>query len=88
MKVQHAREEAGSRPRRWLGGVVALAALVVLAVWRPLAPASESMHEFVGPTMGTTYSVTVDADLTVEEKDRVRRAVEMQLDRVNTSMST
>ncbi len=87
MTVQHARKEPDSR-RRWIGGVVALAALGGLAVWRPLARTDDAVHDFVGPTMGATFSVSVDEDLSPEERERVRAVIDERLDLVNRLMST
>jgi thiamine biosynthesis lipoprotein len=86
MTVEHSRD-AGAR-RRWVGWGVAFVALAGLAVWRPLARDGEAVHEFVGPTMGTAFAVSVDQDLPPDERERVRVVIQMQLDRVNRLMST
>ncbi len=87
MTVEHARDGGGAR-RRWVGWGAALAALAGLAVWRPLARGDDSVHEFVGPTMGAMFAVSVDADLSPDEHERVRAVIDEQLDRVNRLMST
>ena len=80
-------EDGGAR-RRWVAWGAALAALAALAVWRPLAPGDDEVHEFVGPTMGATFAVSVDEDLSTDERERVRGVIEVQLERVNRLMST
>lgn len=87
MTVEHSRDGGGAR-RRWFGWGVALVALAGLAVWRPLARGDDAVHEFTGPTMGATFAVSVDADLSPDERARVREAIDVQLDRVNRLMST
>jgi thiamine biosynthesis lipoprotein len=64
--------------------------LVILTIWRlGFAPSGGNLHEFGGPTMGTTYSVkVVDAELTREGEDQIARAIEAALTRVNGLMST
>ena len=84
MAAQHAPNIADTGRRRflWAGALVGVVAAVVWS--RP----DDSVHEFTGPTMGSTYIVSVDADLTTEEQDRVRGALDAQLDRVTDLMST
>ena len=80
----------GPSPRaRWLLPVF-LVVLVGLTLWRlGGAPSGGDLHEFVGPTMGTTYSVKiVDSELTSEREQRIARAIETRLARVNELMST
>lgn len=79
----------GGASRRW-GAVLALAlvALGALTVWRAGTDPSGTAHEFVGATMGTSFSVTVDADMSAKEHERVRSSIEGRLDRVNRLMST
>jgi len=73
--------------RHWLA-VTAVALVVgLLVVWRPLAP-DDSVHAFSGPTMGTTFTVSVDADLSAEERERIQAAIEAGLDRITRLMST
>lgn len=62
--------------------------LGTLTLWRLGADSTPSMHEFVGQTMGTSYSVKVDADLTAGEIARVRDVIEARLQGVNRLMST
>ncbi|MEQ1854985.1 MAG: FAD:protein FMN transferase [Longimicrobiales bacterium] len=81
------RDGSGAR-RRWVAWGAALAALAGLAVWRPLARGDDAVHEFVGPTMGATFAVSIDGDLSSEERERVRAVIDEQLDRVNRLMST
>jgi thiamine biosynthesis lipoprotein len=68
--------------------VVALLALAALTVWRLGAGTPEGPYELIGTTMGTTYSVRVDAELSAAERARVQDVVEARLDRVNRLMST
>jgi thiamine biosynthesis lipoprotein len=62
-----------------VGGVV---------VWRLVQHASEGVHRFTGPSMGSVYEVSVDADLDEEGRERVVAAIEARLDRVTGLMST
>ena len=48
----------------------------------------DAVHVFEGPTMGSTYTVSVDADLTTEDDSRVRGAIALELRRVTDLMST
>jgi thiamine biosynthesis lipoprotein len=68
-------------------GAVAVA-VGALAVWRPLATDDEAVHEFVGPTMGTTFTVSVDANLSVDERAEVQASIEAGVERVTRLMST
>jgi len=45
-------------------------------------------HVFSGPTMGSLYHVTVDADLTDEEQAQVQSVIEERLGRVERMLST
>ncbi|MBM4184325.1 MAG: FAD:protein FMN transferase [Gemmatimonadetes bacterium] len=74
--------------RQWAAWGVAALVVAALAVWRPLADAGGEVAEFSGPTMGTTYTVSVDADLSEEQRDGVRRAVDAELERVVRLMSS
>jgi thiamine biosynthesis lipoprotein len=68
--------------------VAALVVLTALTVWRLGSGAREGPYELVGTTMGTSFSVRVDTELSAEERARVRTVVEERLDRVNRLMST
>jgi len=68
--------------------VVAILVLAGLTVWRLSSGVGDDAHEFVGATMGTTWSVRVDADLSADERARVQAVIEERLDRVNGLMST
>ena len=70
-------------------GVIALVlglAAVALAV-RWLRPASD-VYELVGATMGTSFSVRIDAELSTTDRERVRALVEARLDELSRIMST
>lgn len=74
--------------RQWVAwGAVALA-VGVLAIWRPLARDEGDVVEFTGPTMGTGYTVSVDADLSEAERERIGALIDEQLDRVVRLMSS
>ena len=60
-------------------------ALAVRYVRRDRAP---EPHAFSGPTMGSLYHVTVDADLTEAEQARARSVIEESLGRVERLLST
>jgi thiamine biosynthesis lipoprotein len=87
MSVETSGMGAGRR-RRWLAWGAAAVAVSALAIWRPLAPVGDEVQQFVGPTMGTTFTVSVDADLPEDERQRVQTAIEAGLDRVTRLMST
>jgi thiamine biosynthesis lipoprotein len=65
-----------------------LAAVIALAVWRPLADTGRGLHEFTGPTMGTSFTVSVDADLSDADRERVEGLIAERLAWVNGLMST
>ena len=67
---------------------VSLVVLVGLTVWRLQSGSGARVHDFGGVTMGTTYGVRVDAELTAEERARVRDVIRSGLDAVERSMST
>jgi len=67
--------------------VVALVILVGLMAWRARSRGVDA-HELVGTTMGTSWSVRVDADLSAPELDAVRAAIQERLDHVESLMST
>lgn len=76
----------GARGGRALWAVLALAigALVV----REIHPGEPAVHDFVGPTMGTSYAVRIRGDLTEADRQRVRALIEERLKRLEASMST
>ena len=85
--------EGGRGPRRLtrgrlLGLVASFAVLGAATLWRFTHQPEGLRHDFAGTTMGTSYHVTVDADLTAEDRARVRETIEESLDRVNNLMST
>jgi thiamine biosynthesis lipoprotein len=67
--------------------VLALVAAVLTARWSWFGSRGV-MHELVGPTMGTSFRVRIDADLSDADLQRVRRSVEERLNRVDRLMST
>jgi thiamine biosynthesis lipoprotein len=67
---------------------LALFALAALAVWWLRSGSADPVHEFVGPTMGTSFAVRVVAELQASERERVQALVEERLDRVEGLMST
>ena len=73
---------------RLLGLAVSLLLLGSLTIARWARDPSTDEHEFAGATMGTTYRVRVDADLSELDRDRVRTLIEARLDRVDRLMST
>ena len=77
------------KPTTRLGRVALVAALVAAALlvrWLRSEPGDP--YEVLGTTMGTSYSVVVDADLSAADRERVRSAVEERLDELNRMMST
>ena len=67
---------------------VALVVLIALTLWRLPADSAVTVHDFVGVTMGTSFSVRVDGDLTAAERETVRDVIQSRLDRVEELMST
>jgi thiamine biosynthesis lipoprotein len=63
-------------------------AVGALAVWRPLAREEREVHEFTGRTMGTTYAVSVDADLSDAQRERIGLLIEERLAHVVSLMSS
>jgi thiamine biosynthesis lipoprotein len=59
-----------------------------LTVWRLSRDAATDEHTFVGETMGTSYHVTVDAELSTRDQGAVREVIAARLERVNRLMST
>jgi thiamine biosynthesis lipoprotein len=68
--------------------VVALVLVGVALAVRWLRVGGGEAYEIVGPTMGTSYSVKVAADLSEVERTRARAVVEQSLKRVSALMST
>jgi thiamine biosynthesis lipoprotein ApbE len=66
----------------------ALAVLAALTVWRIGSTPAPTPYEIAGLTMGTTYSVKVDAEVGVEARAKLRAAVEETLERIDRLMST
>jgi thiamine biosynthesis lipoprotein len=66
--------------------------LLILAVggivWWRLGGGSTDVHVFSGPSMGSIYTVSVDADLARGERARIAGAIEDRLARVTRLMST
>jgi thiamine biosynthesis lipoprotein len=62
--------------------------LVVAIVARRLGGDGGEVQEFVGPSMGTLYTVSVDADVSDDERTRIAAAIDAKLDRVIALMST
>ena len=74
--------------RRAIALGLSLALLTMLSWWR-LAPApATTVHDLAGLTMGTTYSLRIDADLTATDLENVRDVVQSRLDEVEDLMST
>jgi thiamine biosynthesis lipoprotein len=67
---------------------LSLALLIVLSLWRFQSDSETTVHDFVGVTMGTSFSVRVDGDLSGAERETVRRVIQSRLDRVEELMST
>jgi len=65
-----------------------LGLLGTATAWRLWRGPADAVHEFVGPTMGSSFSVKIDAELLPPERDRVRDVIESRLDEVNRLMST
>jgi thiamine biosynthesis lipoprotein len=66
----------------------AVLALVGALVFRLLGGGSGGVHEFVGPSMGDVYTVSVDAELEDDERAEVAGAIESRLELVTRLMST
>lgn len=78
------------RPRFRLGPLALLFVLVVAALavrWFGDAAADEAF-ELAGATMGTSYSVVVDADVSAANRERVRAALDQRFHELNRMMST
>ena len=84
------RMTAGRRPVGVRQPVVWLLALVIVGAvaWWLGAGSRPDVQEFVGFTMGTSFGVTVEAEMSRAEHDSVRSLIEHRLDRVNRLMST
>lgn len=79
------RRADGPRPSTLALAFLLLAGLVGWQLW---FRGGETVHEFVGATMGTSFIVKVEADLSPEERERVRGLIEERLERVERLMST
>ena len=67
----------------------AIALLLGYLVWRLGADRSDSIHEFVGVTMGTTFRVTINAhEISAKARMHLEGLIEERLDQVNGLMST
>ena len=78
-----------SRPvRRAVVALLFLVLLGTLTFWRLGTGSTPCVHELTGQTMGTSYNVKVDADLTAAEVARVKEVIEARLHDVNRLMST
>jgi thiamine biosynthesis lipoprotein len=71
-----------------VGLLASLVLLGSLTVWRLSRDAATDVHTFVGETMGTSYHVTVDAELSTRDQGAVREVIAARLERVNRLMST
>jgi thiamine biosynthesis lipoprotein len=67
---------------------VSVALLAALTVWRLASGPADAVHEFTGYTMGTTFNVKVDADMSAEDHDLVHEVIEARLGEVDHLMST
>lgn len=65
-----------------------LAVLGALTVWRLGSAPARAPYEIAGLTMGTTYSVRVDAEMGPAAREALRAVVEQRLQRINRMMST
>ena len=75
----------GSRARILLP--IAIFALVGLSAWR-LWPRGPEVFSFKGPTMGTTFAITVVTDrIDAAESQTLRRAISEELEEINRLMS-
>ncbi len=72
-------------------GAIALGIIVlaVLTLWRVVLPARDGgPHDFTGATMGTTYTVRIDAPLTAGERATLADTIQARLAEVDALMST
>ncbi len=82
------RDGTAIEPRRVVILVAVLLVVAALGVWRHHAMVDDTIHDFAGATMGTSWSVRIDADLSGRGRDEARRAVQGRLDHVSSLMST
>jgi len=87
LNVRRAFAERRPGPQS-LRALVALSLVVVLVVGRVVTSRDRAVHEFVGPTMGTSYRVVVRAPLASGDSAAIRRLVQGELDGVEGAMST
>jgi thiamine biosynthesis lipoprotein len=66
-----------------------LAAIVVAAAFASSRwGQGAALHEFGGPTMGSFYHVTVDADLTTEDHQRIQAVIDERFERLERLLSS
>lgn len=82
------RETTAIEPRRVVTLVLVLLLVLVLGVWRHHAMVDDTIHDFSGATMGTSWSARIDADLSGRERTEARQTVQARLDHVSGLMST
>lgn len=82
------RDATAIEPRRVVTLVLVLLVVAALGVWRHHAMVDDTIHDFAGATMGTSWSVRIDADLSGAERDEARRTIQARLDHVSSLMST
>ena len=88
MRVDSRRADPVVSPRVRRLLLLALVVLVALSVHRLwLAPDPVRIQEFVGETMGTTYSIKVAGGLDADDLSVIRRAIGAELSRVDRLMS-
>ena len=76
-----------ARPSHSRGAGAAILSLLLVAI--SCRPLEHTAYTLQGPTMGTTFTVKVLAEnLSDEQLDSLRRAVESELENVNSKMST
>jgi thiamine biosynthesis lipoprotein ApbE len=71
---------------RWLLVAAAFICLSLISCRRPVS--LPSMQVIAGRTMGTTYSIKYFPTATVNDLTQVSRAIEAELEQVNSQMST
>ena len=80
--------ESGIEPRRVLTLVLALVALTILGYWRHRAMVDDTIHDFSGATMGTSWSARVDAYLSGRGREATRRLIQDHLDSLDRMLSS
>jgi FAD:protein FMN transferase len=77
------------KPTARRGTIVLMTGLVAAALLvRWLRSGPGDAYELLGTTMGTSYSVVVDTDLSAADRERMRSVVEARLGELNRLMST